>query len=40
MLIWKKGKGKKRVMEKDRNRFANKVKILACAHAWKTKKAV
>ena len=26
------------MMEKSRNRFANKVKILACAHAWKTKK--
>ena len=30
---------KKRAIDKDRNRFANdEVKILACAHAWKTKK--
>ena len=31
---------KKRAMEKDRNTFANEVKIVACARAWKTKKAV
>ena len=33
LLIQKKGKEKKRAIEKDQNRFANKVKILACAHA-------
>ena len=38
LLIQKKGKEKKRAIEKDWNRFANnKVKILACAHASKQK---
>ena len=36
---WKYKRKAKKEVEKDRNRFANnQVKILACAHAWKTKK--
>ena len=34
----RKAKEKKRAREKDWNRFAKKVQILAFAHAWKTKK--
>ena len=38
LLVSKKGKGKKRVREKDRSRFAKKVQISAFVHPWKTKK--
>ena len=37
LLLHNKGKEKKRATERDRKRFTNKVKRLACAHAWKTK---